>query len=261
MSVVDALAFIGDYPYRDLGDTSAAGLLKHMDRLGIDTALVAGLPSIFRKDPARSNTTCRNLLEPHAERLLHVPVINPSLPLWEEDVERAVEQGSPAVLGVPLYQGLEGDSPAMRALVEYAGSLNLDVVLPVKLEDGRQRHPIDVVGELPAHTVRHLARIPGARLIVVAASREFVEEVHFGLTPGESERLLWDVGWIWGAPSNDLQTLLATIGPSRFVMATMAPLRIPDAPFAKLELTDVTDEARCLILGGSVVGRTRTRIA
>src|SRR2546430_16185431 len=91
-------------------------------------------------------------------------------------------------------------------------------MIAVRLEDGRQRHPNDRAGELPAAAVRALIRSDeDLRLLITHADRGFIEEVHFGSTPEEAARLWWDVSWIWGPPEDHLETLLGTIGIDRFV--------------------------------------------
>jgi hypothetical protein len=125
-------------------------------------------------------------------------------------------------------------------------------------EDVRQRHPLDVAAELTAADVRFLARrAPGAKLLVTQVDRGFVEEVHFGLTPAEAARLLWDISCIWGPPEDHLALLLETVGAERFCFGTGMPLRIPDAVFAKLDLLDGDGEAARAILSENLEGWCR----
>jgi len=117
------------------------------------------------------------------------------------------------------------------------------LVLTVRFEDLRQRHAMDVAGDLSAAAVRALARSGDAvRLIVTAAGRDMIEEVHWGLTPVEQRRVLWDISWIWGPPEDHLAKLLRTIGPERFVFGTQWPLRLTQTPRANLDL--LPDDAR-----------------
>jgi predicted TIM-barrel fold metal-dependent hydrolase len=95
--------------------------------------------------------------------------------------------------------------------------------------------------------------------VVTQADRAFIEEVHFGLTPEEAARVLWDVSWVWGPPIDDLRLLLETIGADRFVLGTGMPLRIPDAAFARLDLEDLSDAARRAVLGGNLARWTGSR--
>jgi predicted TIM-barrel fold metal-dependent hydrolase len=93
--------------------------------------------------------------------------------------------------------------------------------------------------------VRALLRSdPRVRLIVTHADRGFIEEVHFGSTPEEAERIWWDICWIWGPPEDHLATLVGTIGIDRFVFGSGMPLRIPDSSVAKLDLLDLPPDQR-----------------
>jgi hypothetical protein len=76
------------------------------------------------------------------------------------------------------------------------------------------------------------------RIVVTAAGREFIEEVHWGLTPAERELVFWDISWIWGPPTDDLSHLLRSIGADRFVLGTMWPLRLAQTPRANLALVE-----------------------
>jgi hypothetical protein len=84
--------------------------------------------------------------------------------------------------------------------------------------------------------VRALARAGNVRLIVTAAGKEFIEEVHWGLTPQEQARVFWDFSWVWGPPEDHLAKLFQSIGGNRFVFGTQWPLRLAQSPKANLEL-------------------------
>jgi hypothetical protein len=136
----------------------------------------------------------------------------------------------------------------MRLLAAACGAANLPLMMAVRLEDGRQRHPNDRAAELPAAAVRALIRSDeDVRLLITHADRGFIEEVHFGSTPEEAARLWWDVSWIWGPPEDHLETLLGTIGLDRFVFGTGQPLRIPEASVAKVDLLELLPAQRAAI--------------
>lgn len=251
--IVDVSAFVGPYPYRHLPDTSAGWLLKQMDRLGIGRAWVGHLPSILYRDPAPGTRELLALLAIHRDRLLPVPAIHPGLPRWADDLEAAADAGAPAVRVYPGHQALAPEGPEMRALVGAAAAHRLPVVLTVRLEDVRQRHPLDIAPDLPASAVRALARLhAGARLLVTHADRAFVEEVHFGLTPDEARRVLWEISWIWGPPEDHLALLLETVGAERFTFGTGMPLRLPDGAVAKLDLLAAAADDRARLTGANL---------
>src|SRR5256886_15755726 len=123
----------------------------------------------------------------------------------------------------------------MGVLAAGWGAAPLPLMMAVRLEDGRQRHPNDRAGELPAAAVRAPIRSDeDLRLLITHADRGFIEEVHFGSTPDEAARLWWDVSWIWGPPEEPLALLLGRTGLDRLVFGTGQPLRVPEASMAQV---------------------------
>ena len=242
--IVDVATFVGDYPYRWLPDTSPSFLLGEMDRIGIDEAWVGHLPSFLYRDPAPATARLVGTLAEH-ERLRPVPTIHPGLPGWSRDLAHAKDAAAPAVRAYPMHQGIDPAGGAMRDAVIGAAEAGVPLLLTVRLEDVRQRHALDTTPDLPPSAVRSLARAdPRVRVLVTHAGREFIEEVHFGLTPDEARRVLWDITWVWGPPNNDLEALLTSVGTDRFTFGSSMPLRIPDAIPAKLDLTNLSNDAR-----------------
>jgi predicted TIM-barrel fold metal-dependent hydrolase len=253
MPVIDVAAFVGGYPYRRLKDPSAAWLLGQMDRLAIDRAWVAYLPALLYRDPARATPDLLDHIQKHRDRLLPVPTLHPGLPGWEDDLNEALAIGAPAVRLHPRYMGLDPTGGEMRVFAGAAAAAGMPLLLAVRLEDPRQLHPLDSAGELTGAAIRGLVRSdPDLRLIVSHAERSIIEEVHWGLTPAEATRVMWDIAWVWGPPEDHLALLIETMGIERFVLGTGMPLRIPDAAFARLDLLGLTAEQRNKILGDNL---------
>ena len=247
----DVNAFLGAYPFRRVPGTSLEALLGAMERTGIDEAWATHLPGIFWRDPAAGNAW---LLEATRARpgLRPVLAVHPGIAGWEGVLREAADAGAPAVRCDPTYYGIAPAGPPMLALAAACGRAGVALLLAVRLEDGRQRHPNDHAAELPAAAVRALVRAdPAVRIIVTHADRPFIEEVHFGSTPDEARRMWWDISWVWGPPEDHLEMLLGTIGPARFVFGTGQPLRIPENSVAKLDLLDLTPADRAAIHAGN----------
>ena len=248
---IDTNAFLGAYPFRRVPGTSPEALLAAMDRLGMDEAWVTHLPGVFWRDPAAGN---RWLLETCARfaRLRPVPAAHPGIEGWRDAIVGAKAAGAPAVRCDPTYYGIDPLGQGVRAVGAACAAAGLPLMMAVRLEDGRQRHPNDRAAELPAAAVRALIRSdPRLRLLVTHADRPFIEEVHFGSTVEEAARIWWDICWIWGPPEDHLQRLLGTVGCHRFVFGTGQPLRIPENAAAKLDLLDLTAEDRAAIESGN----------
>jgi hypothetical protein len=235
--MIDVNALIGPYPFRSIPHPDPEVLVRVLDREQIDCAWVGHLPTAFHRDPTAGNAELLKALKPHADRLMAAPAIRPDWPGWEVALKSMHDAGAVAVRAYPPQWQLGPHDTSMAELAVACGEAKLPLVLTVKFEDLRQRHPIDVAGDLTAAAIRSLARAgKGVRLIVTAAGREMIEEVHWGLTPDEQQRVLWDISWIWGPPEDHLAKLFRGIGSRRFVYGTHWPLRLTQNPRANLDL-------------------------
>ncbi len=235
--MIDVNALVGAYPFRYVPHPDPAVLVRVLEREGLSGAWVGHLPSAFYRDPSPGNAELYTALAPHTPVLRPVPTIRPDWPEWERAVRTAVDAGAPAVRVYPPLWDLGPHDARLQEFAVACGESRLALVLTVRFEDVRQRHPLDRAGDLSAATVRALARAGAAvRLVVTAAGRDLIEEVHWGLTPAEQERVFWDFSWVWGPPEDHLAKLFRTVGAGRFVFGTQWPLRLTQTPRANLAL-------------------------
>lgn len=234
--MIDFNALIGPYPYRYTPHPEAAVLDGVVQRDGLEGAWVGHLPSAFHRDPTLGNRELFAALEPFP-KLRPVPTIRPDWPGWEAALDDVKKKGAVAIRAYPQHWGLGASDGSMRALAIAAGQHRMPIVLTVRFEDLRQRHSIDAAGDLQAAAIRHLARAgESVRVIVTAAGRDMIEEVHWGLTPAEQGRVFWDISWIWGPPDDHLAKLFRTVGAGRFLYGTHWPMRLTQNPRANLDL-------------------------
>jgi hypothetical protein len=254
--MIDVNALIGPYPFRHVPHPDPDVLVRVLDREGIEGAWVGHLPSAFYRDPSLGSHALYEALAPHSDRLRPVPTIRPDWPSWEQALADAVNAGAPAVRAYPPQWQLGPHDASMRELALAAGERGIALLLTVRFEDLRQRHAMDTAGDLTAAAIRALARAGDrVRLIVTAAGRDMIEEVHWGLTPIEQQRVLWDISWVWGPPEDHLAKLFRTIGANRFVFGTQWPLRLTQNPRANLDL--LPDDLRDVALADPRVRASR----
>lgn len=240
---LDVNAFIGEYPFRAVPHPEPEALVRVLDREHVARAWVASLPAVWHRDPAHANENLVARLAPYAERLRAVPTIRPDWPQWRDSLNRSVDSGAPAIRAYPSHWGFAPDDERLTELAAECARQGISLLLTVRFEDLRQRHHLDVAMDLSAASVRELARADtGARIIVTAASRDMIEEVHWGLTPNERTKLWWDISWLWGPPEDHLAHVIRTIGSERLVYGSAWPLRLAQTPRANLAL--LPDELR-----------------
>jgi len=244
---IDVNAAIGRFPFRAHPAGTADQLADAMAANGIDEAWVSNLSAVHWRDPSAGNAELFEQLGPHPS-LRPVPSLNPGFPGVAQVLDEAVAAGAVALRVDPTVAGVDPTGRAMIDLAAAAGERSLPLLLTVKLEDVRQRHPSDRAPALDPSMVRALVRAaPRARFLIVAADRGFVEQVHWGSTVAEAERILWEISWIWGPPEDDLDHLVRSIGAERFCFGTGYPLRIVESSGVKLELTPLTPAQRARI--------------
>jgi len=235
---IDVTSWIGGYPFRDVPHPDPEILVRVLEREGFAGAWVGHLPGAFHRDPVPSNRTLYAALEPFAGVLLPTPIVRPDWPGWTEMLRDAVNAGAPAVRAYPAQWGLGPGHPAMAELAFACGEAGVALHLTVRFEDLRQRHPMDSAGDVPAATVRAMARLAGSRchLVVAGAGRELIEETHWGLTPLEQQRVFYDFGWVWGPPEDHFAHLVQTVGAERLAWSSWWPLRLTQQSRALVDL-------------------------
>jgi hypothetical protein len=234
---IDVHTWIGGYAFRDVPHPDPAVLMRVLEREGVRGAWVGHLPSAFWRDPSPGNEALFKALEAWPEVLEPVPCVRPDWPQWERAVRIASEQGAPAIRAYPPQWGLAPQDRSVHELAVACGELGLVLVLTTRFEDARQRHWLDSAGDLTGAAIRSIVRASDrVHVVVCAAGRALVEEVHWGLTPAERARVWWDISWLWGPPGDDFAHLLRSCGADRFVYGSAWPLRLTQTPRANLAL-------------------------
>lgn len=239
----DINAFVGRYPFRDVGATPN-DLASLLTSAGVTEAWVSHLDAMFWRDPSAGNAwlveCCRAVAGWRP-----IGAIHPGMRGWESILDRLVAEQPPSVRCDPTRYGIAPDGVEMRALAAACADRDVPLQLTVRLEDSRQRHPHDSAEEIAPWMIRWLVRChPRLRLVVTHADRDCIEQVHFGSTPSEAERILWDISWIWGPPEDHLLLLLETVGIERFAFGSGAPLRLVETSGAKLDLLGLDAASR-----------------
>lgn len=256
-SPIDVNTFIGGFPWRHVPHPEPTILASVLGREGLAGAWVGHLPSAFHRDPAHGNAMLYAALDPLRRVLRPAPAVRPDWPSATHELDKAVSHRAAAVRAYPQLWGMGPGDNAMRWLAAACAERGLPVLLTVRFEDLRQRHPMDVAADLSAAHVRELARQgTGATIVVTAASREMIEEVHWGLTPAERASVFWDISWLWGPPSDELSHLIRSVGAAQFLFGSMWPLRLVQHPIANLELLQ-SDVAGTTLVDADTLTRAR----
>jgi len=224
---VDVSAWIGGYPFREAPHPDPEVLVRVLQRERVARAWVGWLPSAWQRDPSEGNARLLQALAPWRDVLDPAPAVRPDWPGWQRELAKQVEGGATSIRTYPAQWGLGPGDPGLTALAHACREVGLPMHITVRVEDLRQRHLHDVAGDVPAATVRALARAgTGCRFVISGAGRDVIEEVAWGLTPEERALVWFDFGWVWGPPEEQFARLVRALGSAQLVYGSQWPLRL-----------------------------------
>ena len=167
--IVDVNACLGHYPFRQLSQTTAAGLVELMNRNGIDRAVLSSLHSVFYRDAHRANDELLQQTAAHKNRLVPIGTVNPKYVGWERDLAELVEHRKlKAITLVPEHHGYSLNDEHGKAALSRIAEYRVPVMLMQRFEDRRQRHHSDKAEDLSAVALLEAARAhPTLRFLLV----------------------------------------------------------------------------------------------
>ena len=232
--LIDINTWIGHWPFRRLRRATAAGLLKHMDRVGIDTAVVADVSAVLYRDSHAATQDLASAVRRHRDRLLPVATLNPSYAGWREDLRRCAEDvGMVGLRLYPQYHDYRLTDPQALELVDAASEHGLVIQVPQRVEDRRTRHPWDVARDLTGDDLRQaLEARPKVRWMFLNA---------LGLAPETfptDATYIADISRMASVLQRNMQSFLDGGGNDKLAFGTGMVFKVADPALLKLELLD-----------------------
>jgi predicted TIM-barrel fold metal-dependent hydrolase len=231
--IIDVNAYLGHYPFRQLRNNSATAFVAHLDRNGIDRAVVSSLHAVFYRDAHRGNEELFAETRAHASRLIPVATVNPKYVGWERDLTESVEQWKMEVVTLlPEHHGYRLSDAQGRAALDRIAGYGLPVLLTQRLEDRRQRHAFDGAEDLQLNAVLEVAQAyPRLKFMLVNwAGLDGKRLVDAGL----KGRCLIDFARLQVVFRKDVPKLIETMGVESIAFGSHAPFDYMGGSLVKL---------------------------
>lgn len=232
--LIDINTWVGAWPFRHLENATVSGLLKRMDRKGIERAVVAHSAAAMYRNPHGANQDLHRQVRKHTDRLMPVASLRPGFPGWQEDLRRCHEDfGFVGLRLLPQYHEYQlTDAPALD-LVDEAHERGLFVQVPQRIEDRRSRHPWDQARDLGADELVNavLAR-PQVRWMFLNASGLPASRL-----PKEA-RYIVDISRLTAVLQRNMQQILDDGGNDRLAFGTGMVFKVADPALLKLDVLD-----------------------
>jgi predicted TIM-barrel fold metal-dependent hydrolase len=249
--IFDANCAIGHWPFRRLWTTTADGLLRLLDRAGIERAAVAHTHGVFYRDPHESNVELYQAVRPHGDRLIPLACLHPAYAGWQDDLRQCVEEWGMAGLRLyPSYHRYDLAGETAAALLAEAERRRLPVSIGCAFEDPRQRHPMDTAPDVAEHDIGPaVRRFPGVTFLVTNAPLTTMEMVVHHAP--DQDNVHFDTSAVTGPLADTLQRADALLGERRLLLGSHAPFKYPEVARLRLQFLDLSPGARAAIEGGN----------
>ena len=232
--LLDINTWVGAWPFRQLRDASVTGLLKRMDKHGIERAVVGSLTGILYRNAHPANEELSRQVRRHLDRFVPFALVNPLDPSWKTDLQRCADDlGFLGARLVPQYHDYRLTDPAVLDVVDAIAERGWCIQVPQRIEDRRSRHPWDQARDLaPVEFEEALAARPKVGWM-------FLNTLGLdGARLPEKARYVVDISRMASVLQRNMQAFLDSAGQDRLAFGTGMAWNMPTPALLKLDLLD-----------------------
>ena len=250
--IIDANAWLGHWPFRQLHHNDVPGLLRLMDKHGIDKAVVASIHGIFYKNCHRANEELAEQVAPHLDRLVPFATLNPNYPGWQRNLRLCREElGMRGLRLYPMYHDYQLSDGSALELIAAATELGMPIQLPMRVVDVRQRHWLDTERNLTAEGLDAVTRAcPGTSFIFLNALG--LQPATFTAGSHAGRRVVTDLSRLSAVLHDNLGELISEAGAGSVVFGTGIPFSYPKPALLKLEVLRASEADKERIAWGNM---------
>jgi hypothetical protein len=241
--IIDVNAYLGHFAFRQLRHNTSDGLLKLMDRTGIDRAVVSSAGAVTYRNAQSGNEEVAADVKPHRDRLTAFAVINPFYAGWQDDLKICHEDfGMRGLRLYPKWHNYQLSDRRCLDLVNAATEQGMVISVPIRVEDKRQRSWLVDVPDVPLDELAALVKAcPKARFVLLNG-------LGYAKSPlgrkdnGLPANYVIEISRLSALLDNEIGHLIASLGAGRLVFGTGMPFSYPDPALLKLEVLPASKE-------------------
>jgi predicted TIM-barrel fold metal-dependent hydrolase len=252
--MIDVNAYLGHFAFRQLRHNTAEGLMRLMDRSGIERAAVSSAASITYRNAQAGNGELAAEVNGHEDRLIPIAVINPAYAGWFDDLRICREElGMRGLRLYPRWHNYRLTDNSCVELVSAAASAGMCISIPLRVEDRRQQSWLVDVPDVNKDEIAALIKkCPQARFVLMNGSG-FTGSLLGRKENGLPTNYAIEICLLRVELDNEVGHLLANLGEDRVVFGTGMPFHYPGPSLAKVEILDAPARVKEKIRHGNAI--------
>lgn len=243
--IIDANAYLGDWPFRRLRHNTAPGLIALMARHKIDRAIVSSINAIFYKHCQAGNEDLAMATQEHRDRLIPFATLNPMYPGWPDDLNQCVEEfGMRGLRLFPHYHNYKLTDDESLRLIDAATKHQMPVSIPIRVVDRRQRHWLDNVKDLSHAEIEEIIKARPETTFILTNG---IGWENSQLAKGEefkSSKFFIEISRLTSVLQESIPKLIAALGADKLVFGAGMPFKYPMPALLKMDVLDAEDDVK-----------------
>ncbi len=236
--MIDINAYLGHFAFRQLRHNTPGGLLRLMDRAGIERAAVSSASAITYRNAQAGNEELAADTKGRG-RLIPFAVLNPAYAGWRDDLQICQEEfGMKGLRLYPRWHGYKLTDPASLELIHAAAGRGMLITIPVRVEDRRQQSWLVDVADVPHDEIAAVVKAAPAARFAILQGVGFAGSVLGRPNNGLPGNYSIEISLLTALIANEIGQLIAALGPDRILFGTGAPFHYPESAVLKLDVLD-----------------------
>ena len=241
MNLIDTNVNLGPWPFTPVPDRTGPELAAHLAASGVRRALVSHLGAVFQPEPMVTNRKLFAAVK-KTPGLLPVPVINPALANWREQLAECLAAGPiRAVKIFPNYHNYSLGARKLDAFMAAIADAGLRLIVNVRLEDERHKYFALRIKGVPVKQMdAFLARHPQHHVLLSGIYKGEIDKLAPKYKNFSAEIAFCEI-------TNVLEIMLRTFPARRLMLGTCTPLLSTRGNVDKLRCARIPAGAQALI--------------
>ena len=241
--LIDVNVSFGNWPFQNFFLDTPGKLAKHLKKEKISSALVSSIETVLYPDPDVYNKLLFEKLKPYPF-LIPIPIINPSLSDWRENLKKY--KRIKAIKVLPNYHNYSLSKKSVNVLMNELKERKMVLMIQMHLEDERNQYPLLKVSGVKFKEVIKLAnRFPQIPILCLCPYY------------GEAVRLVKETANVYVDISftehlDTIATLLKEIPASRILFGSHTPFLYARSAVMKIESADISKKDAQVIMSRNI---------